>query len=104
MLLKKERKNIIKLVIWADNNIIKREFGAYDNIKDNYPKYVISMDKFDMFRNYSYEHNRMVIKLVQHYGYLLYILWANYFLLQKTYYPIKKTIFSILYIGKYYHV
>ena len=28
-----------------------REFGAYDGIKDNYPKYVISMDEFDMSRN-----------------------------------------------------
>ena len=29
----------------------EREFGAYDDIKDNYPKYVISMDEFDMSRN-----------------------------------------------------
>jgi len=29
----------------------EREFGAYENIKDNYPKYVISMDEFDMSRN-----------------------------------------------------
>lgn len=27
------------------------ELGAYDNIKDNYPKYVVSMDEFDMSRN-----------------------------------------------------
>ena len=30
---------------------IEREFGAYDGIADNYPKYVLSMDKFDMSRN-----------------------------------------------------
>ena len=30
---------------------IEREFGAYENIADNYPKYVLSMDKFDMSRN-----------------------------------------------------
>lgn len=30
---------------------IKREFGAYESIKDNYPKYVLSMDEFDMSRN-----------------------------------------------------
>lgn len=30
---------------------IKREFGAYDCINDNYPKYVISMDKEDFSRN-----------------------------------------------------
>lgn len=33
----------------GDNeNIINREFGAYKVIDDNYPKYVISTDKFDM--------------------------------------------------------
>ena len=35
----------------VDENVINREFGVYDNIKDNYPKYVISMDKFDMSQN-----------------------------------------------------
>ena len=30
---------------------IEREFGAYDGIADNYPKYVLSMDKFAMSRN-----------------------------------------------------
>ena len=29
----------------------EREFGAYEDIKDNYPKYVVSMDEFDMSRN-----------------------------------------------------
>lgn len=28
-----------------------REFGAYNNVDDNYPKYVLSMDEFDMSRN-----------------------------------------------------
>ena len=31
-----------------DDKIIDREFGVYENVKDNYPKYVLSMDKFDM--------------------------------------------------------
>lgn len=35
----------------VDDNIINREFGVYNNINDNYPKYVISMDKFDMSQN-----------------------------------------------------
>ena len=35
----------------ADDKIIAREFDVYENIKDNYPKYVISMDKFDMSQN-----------------------------------------------------
>lgn len=30
---------------------IAREFGAYDNIRDNFPKYVVSLDEFDMSRN-----------------------------------------------------
>ena len=29
----------------------EREFGAYDNIDDNYPKYVISTDKLDYSQN-----------------------------------------------------
>lgn len=28
----------------ASEDAIRREFGAYDNIRDNYPKYVVSMD------------------------------------------------------------
>ncbi|MCK9225187.1 MAG: ATP-binding protein [Candidatus Muirbacterium halophilum] len=35
----------------ADEKVIKREFGAYESIKDNYPKYVLSMDKVDFSRN-----------------------------------------------------
>ena len=34
----------------ASDATIEREFGAYKNIKDNYPKYVISMDEFDFSR------------------------------------------------------
>ena len=30
---------------------INREFGVYESIKDNYPKYVLSMDEFDLSRN-----------------------------------------------------
>ena len=30
---------------------IKREFSAYAGIRDNYPKYVVSMDEFDMSRD-----------------------------------------------------
>lgn len=35
----------------ADETIIDREFGAYHKIEDNYPKYVLSMDRFDFSRN-----------------------------------------------------
>ena len=37
--------------ILSDESVIKREFDAYKKIEDNYPKYVISMDKFDFSRN-----------------------------------------------------
>ena len=35
----------------ANQNTIKREFGAYDKITDASPKYVMSLDKIDMSRN-----------------------------------------------------
>ena len=35
----------------ASDETINREFGAYDNIRDNFPKYVVSLDEFDMSRN-----------------------------------------------------
>lgn len=35
----------------ASDETIRREFGAYDTIRDNYPKYVVSLDEFDMGRN-----------------------------------------------------
>jgi hypothetical protein len=31
----------------ADDKVITREFGAYDDVNDNHPKYVISLDKTD---------------------------------------------------------
>lgn len=34
----------------ADQSVIDREFGAFTSIADNYPKYVISMDKYDFSR------------------------------------------------------
>ena len=37
--------------ILADESIIKRKFGAFAGIDDNYPKYVISTDKFNMSQN-----------------------------------------------------
>lgn len=35
----------------ASEETIQREFGAYDNIQDNFPKYVVSLDEFDMSWN-----------------------------------------------------
>ena len=34
-----------------DDKVIEREFGAYKNVPDNYPKYVISFDKMDFSRD-----------------------------------------------------
>jgi Predicted ATPase (AAA+ superfamily) len=35
----------------ASEDTIAREFGAYDGIRDNYPKYVVSLDEFEMSRD-----------------------------------------------------
>jgi hypothetical protein len=35
----------------ASEETIQREFGAYDTIRDNFPKYVVSYDEFDMSRD-----------------------------------------------------
>ncbi len=35
----------------ASEETINREFGVYTNIRDNYPKYVVSLDEFDMSQN-----------------------------------------------------
>lgn len=35
----------------ASESTIDREFNIYNEIKDNYPKYVLSLDEFDMSRN-----------------------------------------------------
>ena len=35
----------------SNDNTIEREFGAYKSIEDNYPKYVISLDKIDLSRD-----------------------------------------------------
>lgn len=37
--------------ILADDDVIEREFGVYKNVQDNYPKYVLSTDNFDMSRD-----------------------------------------------------
>ena len=37
--------------VLSDDNVIEREFGAYNNVQDNYPKYVISTDTFDFSQN-----------------------------------------------------
>ncbi|MBN2285257.1 MAG: ATP-binding protein [Tissierellales bacterium] len=34
----------------SDENVIEREFGAYENINDNFPKYVITLDRMTLAR------------------------------------------------------
>lgn len=46
-----ERLYVQVTYLLASDETIQREFGAYDNIRDNFPKYVISLDEFDMSRN-----------------------------------------------------
>ena len=49
----KDSKRIYVQVCYyiANEKTEQREFGAYEGIKDNYPKYVVSMDEFDMSRD-----------------------------------------------------
>ena len=35
----------------ASEETVSHEFGAYDRIRDNFPKYVVSLDELDMSRN-----------------------------------------------------
>lgn len=46
-----ERLYIQVTYLLASPETIQREFGVYDNIRDNFPKYVVSLDEFDMSRN-----------------------------------------------------
>jgi predicted AAA+ superfamily ATPase len=35
----------------VDENVLKREIGAFDSVKDNYPKWILSLDKIDYSQN-----------------------------------------------------
>ena len=35
----------------ASEETVRREFGVYDQVRDNFPKYVVSLDEFDMSQN-----------------------------------------------------
>ena len=48
---KKNNKLYIQVsYLLASEETIQREFGAYESIRDNFPKYVISLDELDMSR------------------------------------------------------
>lgn len=49
----KQREKIYVQVCYllASEETSKREFGAYDSVRDNFPKYVVSLDEFDRSRD-----------------------------------------------------
>ena len=49
---RQENKIYIQVAyLLASDETIEREFGVYMHIRDNYPKYVLSLDEFDMSRD-----------------------------------------------------
>jgi predicted AAA+ superfamily ATPase len=48
---RKEKLYVQVCYLLASDETVKREFGVYDSIRDNFPKYVVSMDELDMSRN-----------------------------------------------------
>lgn len=49
---KRDQKIYVQVCyLLASEDTIQREFGVYDSIRDNFPKYVVSMDELDLSRN-----------------------------------------------------
>lgn len=49
---KREQKFYVQVCyLLASEDTIQREFGVYQNVRDNFPKYVVSLDEFDMSRD-----------------------------------------------------
>lgn len=49
---KQDQKVYVQVTyLLASDETIQREFGIYDSIHDNFPKYVVSMDELDFSRN-----------------------------------------------------
>ena len=46
-----DRKYIQVADYLSSDEVVQREFGAYKQVEDNYPKYVITMDKIDYSQN-----------------------------------------------------
>ena len=47
----KEKIYIQVAYLLSDEEVIRREFDVYKKVEDNYPKFVLSMDKFDFSEN-----------------------------------------------------
>ena len=48
---RREKLYIQVSYLLASEDTINREFGAYEHIRDNFPKYVVSLDNYDMSRD-----------------------------------------------------
>ena len=49
---KQEQKIYVQVTyLLASEETIQREFGIYESVRDNFPKYVVSMDEFDFSRS-----------------------------------------------------
>ena len=49
---KQEQKIYVQVTyLLASEETIQREFGIYESVRDNFPKYVVSMDEFRFSRN-----------------------------------------------------
>ncbi|MDO4773392.1 MAG: ATP-binding protein [Bacillota bacterium] len=49
---KRDEKLYVQVAyLLATEETVAREFGVYDKIRDHFPKYVVSLDEFDMSRN-----------------------------------------------------
>lgn len=49
---KRDQKIYVQVCyLLAAEDTVKREFGAYESVRDNFPKYVVSLDEFDMSRD-----------------------------------------------------
>lgn len=47
----RERLYVQVCYLLASEETVKREFGVYEGVRDNFPKYVVSLDEFDMSRD-----------------------------------------------------
>ena len=49
---KQDQKLYVQVTyLLASEDTVQREFGAFDGIRDNFPKYVVSMDEIDRSRD-----------------------------------------------------
>ena len=64
----KDRLYVQVAYILGSEETILREFGVFEGVGDNYPKYVLSMDEFDMSRNGIKHYNIRDFLLLEKWG------------------------------------